>query len=243
MDERISLQRWCPPWVRHQHLTRYRWAARFVEARQVIDAACGTGYGSDILATDGRAAAVNGFDLDADAVAEANARYASEVVHFADGDVTRLPAGDRSCDVYVSFETIEHLPQDEAYLADVVRVLRPDGRFLCSTPNRRWFHPGAALADRPLNPFHVREYDQQDFGRLLARFFGRVEWYGQTRFAATYTRLATAIGGASPWLGARTHQAVKLATLSRVGPARHEPLPLAPGESVEILIAVASSPQ
>lgn len=243
MDERISLDRWCPPWVRHQHLARYRWACRFVEGQQVIDAACGTGYGAAMLAKEGRAATVEGFDLAPEAIAESQSRYASDVVRFAEGDVTRLPAADQSCDVFVSFETIEHLPNDEPYLAEAARVLRPAGRFICSTPNRRLFHPGAGLADKPLNPFHVREYEREEFAALIGRFFGKVEWYGQTRFGAFYTRRLADVGSISPWGAARLHQATKLATLSWVGPARHEPAPWLPDEKVEILIAVGSSPR
>jgi SAM-dependent methyltransferase len=243
MDERISLERWCPPWVRHQHLARYWWACGFAAGKRVLDAACGTGYGSVMLATNGRATHVDGIDIASDAIAAAEHHASCDRVRFQTGDVTRLPVADGAYDLYVSFETIEHLPNDQVYVTEAARVLHTDGMFLCSTPNRRFFHPGATLADRPLNPFHVREYERAELAALLGRHFGRIEWFGQTPLAAGYERLLAACGRTSSTLTMRLHQAFKLATLSFAGEARHAPQPLADRESFELLVAVCTQPR
>lgn len=243
MDERISLSRWCPPWVKHQHVARYRWACRFARNAVVLDAACGTGYGSQMLQTDGHAASVKGVDLSEDAIREASALPPMEGVTWSRGDVTRLELPDDSFDLYVSFETVEHLPDDDAYVAEAARVLKPDGRFLCSTPNRRLFHPGASLETRPQNPFHTREYSREDFQALLSRHFGCIEWYGQTRFSGWYTSGLSQAGRHSRVLGFRTHQATKLVTLSLAGEATHAVHPLPESGTSEVLIACCSLPK
>src|SRR5206468_1379246 len=73
------------------------------------------------------------------------------------------------------FETIEHVPDRDAFLCEVARVLAPDGVFLVSTPQAR------RTVDRPDNPFHHVEYSRVDFERLLHGAFDRVELYGQRR--------------------------------------------------------------
>jgi SAM-dependent methyltransferase len=240
MDERISLDRWCPPWVRSQHLARYRWACRFTRGAAVLDAACGTGYGTEIVARD--AARIQACDLAAEAVEEARRRVEAENVRVDVGDVTRLPAADDAFDVYLSFETVEHVPDDQAYLAEAARVVRPGGVFLCSTPNRLLFHPGASLTDRPLNPFHVREYVRDEFAALLGRCFGRIEWFGQSRYSTGHRRRLGAVGKLSPTMAARMHQAWKLAGYRFRPVSMHDVTPLADGEEPEIFVAACTAP-
>ena len=193
-----------------------------------------------MLLREGRARSVAGFDLSAEAIGEARGRFQAPELEFAEADVTRLPVPDQSFDLYVSFETIEHLPDDRGFVAEAVRVLRPGGKFLCSTPNRRLFHPGATLHDRPVNPFHVREYNLQEYEALLREFFRHVEWYGQTRFPASYCGWLARLGKVSPLAAVRFHQFTKLGRLSWRGAAMHAPFPLRPGDHPEILIAVCS---
>jgi SAM-dependent methyltransferase len=224
-------------------LARYRWACRFAAEARVLDAACGTGYGADMLAREGRAASVDGFDIAADAVEAARSRFASDRVSFTVGDALRLPVADDAYDLYTSFETIEHLPDDESYLAEAVRVLRPDGTFLCSTPNRLLMHPGATLDDKPLNPFHVREYGLEEFAERLHRYFARVEWFGQSRFAPAYTGGLRAVGSLTSTLAARLHQAYKLAGHAWRRASVHDVTPLAPAECAEMLVVRCLEPR
>jgi len=130
-------ERFTPECVReiaYEHWHRYAWAARLVAGKRVIDAACGEGYGSHILAAS--AARVTGYDLSDEAIAHATQRYGSESLDFCQADVTRLPLGDGEVDVVVSFETLEHLEAQDAMLAEFRRVLRPDGFMLISSPDR-----------------------------------------------------------------------------------------------------------
>lgn len=60
---------------------------------------------------------------------------------FVGGDATRLPFGDDSFDAVTLFDLLEHVPDDRAVAAEALRVLRPGGHVLVSTPCAGWRHP------------------------------------------------------------------------------------------------------
>src|SRR5256885_10726930 len=92
-------------WAEHWH--RYLFAATFAASKDVLDAACGEGYGSSWLARHARS--VIGLDLDAPTVAHARATYPTPNLRFETGSVVAMPFPDASFDCAVSFETLEHL--------------------------------------------------------------------------------------------------------------------------------------
>lgn len=163
------------------HLKRYAFAQAWCRDRKVLDVACGVGYGTAYLAE--TAARVVGGDIDAASIAYAQRRYNRDNVEFHVLDATALPFEDRSFDVVCAFETIEHVPDRDAYLGEVARVLRPEGTYLVSTPR------ADVTVDRPANPFHHVEYSRADFEELLRRYFGEVELYGQRRLQTRRHRL------------------------------------------------------
>jgi SAM-dependent methyltransferase len=155
------------------HEKRYVFALPWCEGRDVLDVACGVGYGTALLAT--VAARVVGGDVDEESIAYARSRYGGDNVDFVALDAAALPFEADAFDTVCSFETIEHLPDRDAYLAEVARVLRPGGTYLVSTPRvDRTTHT-------PANPFHRVEFSRADFEALLRRFFAEVELYGQRR--------------------------------------------------------------
>ncbi len=159
-------------WYEHWH--RYHFAAPLVAGRTVLDVACGEGYGSALLAR--RAARVTGADIAPAAIAHARARYAGQAnLEFSEADCAALPFAKASFDVVVSFETIEHIGRQEAFLDEVRRVLRPDGFAVLSCPNKAEYTD----ARDHVNEFHVRELYREDFAALLAARFAHVAWYGQ----------------------------------------------------------------
>jgi len=163
------------------HLKRYEFARPWCGERTVLDAGCGVGYGTAHLAE--VTASVVGVDRDEDAIAYARERYARPNVEFRVGDLLDLDLPAAFFDVVCSFETIEHLEDVDAFLAEVVRVLRPDGVFLVSTPRVE------ETTASPENPFHRLELSPSDFEALLRRFFGEVELYGQRRLQTARHRL------------------------------------------------------
>ena len=64
-----------------------------------------------------------------------------ERVQFICGDATALPFADASFDAVTMFDVLEHIPDDTKAIAEALRVLRPGGFLLISTPNENWRFP------------------------------------------------------------------------------------------------------
>jgi SAM-dependent methyltransferase len=163
-----------------EHLERYRYACPFVKGQDVVDIACGSGYGSKMLA-DAGARSVRGFDVSAGAVEFAGQTYRQPNLTFGVGDATDLRQVESgSVDCVVSFETIEHLQDDGRYLDEMRRILKPGGRFLVSTPDRRLASTMYPIRRRPNNEFHVREYTRGELLALLKSRFNVESLAGQS---------------------------------------------------------------
>ncbi|MDA8118046.1 MAG: class I SAM-dependent methyltransferase [Actinomycetota bacterium] len=159
------------------HLERYGFASQYCVGAQVVaDVACGVGYGSRILLSGG-ARHVHGVDIDRSAVSFAQRAYGSNDASFAVGDASAMALGDQTVDVFVSFETIEHVEAAWRCIAEAKRVLRKGGVYIVSTPNGEM--PGALLHGRPRNPFQRRELAEKEFVGMLSLAFERVEVFGQ----------------------------------------------------------------
>lgn len=149
-----------------QHLERYRFACAESRGPRVLDIACGSGYGTAMLAQSGFD--VVGADVDVGRVEEARGRWPG--VQFEQGDVLNLDWDDDSFDTVVSFETLEHVVDGERFMSEMRRVIKPGGRLICSTPNIGFTaHP----------PFHVKEYEPEEFFRLVEANFASVRRYAQ----------------------------------------------------------------
>jgi ubiquinone/menaquinone biosynthesis C-methylase UbiE len=159
-------------WYEHWH--RYHFAAPMVAQRDVLDIACGAGYGSALLARSAKH--VTGADLSQDAIDHARSRYASiPNVEFRQADCAALPFADASFDAVVSFETIEHIAAQETFLDEARRVLRPGGLLVLSCPNKVEYTDNRGV----VNEFHVRELYRDELAALLSPRFAHVAWYGQ----------------------------------------------------------------
>jgi ubiquinone/menaquinone biosynthesis C-methylase UbiE len=209
--ERFDKDSVSPPWVRSQHDSRYRWASEMVVDKVIIDAACGTGYGASHLARSG-AKHVYAIDKSHDSIDLAKHDYRDDLIEFLYGDVCMLPIESSSIDVYVSFETVEHIDNVSSYLNEVSRVLKGDGMFLCSTPNRDLTNAGTSLKSKPFNQFHVREYSRAEFVQLLGAHFETVELYGQSPYSLSYVNKLASLGRFAAKLAVRLHQVQKVLT-------------------------------
>ena len=146
-------------WFR-RHEVVYQRLLPLCERHDVLEAGCGEGYGADLIA--GVARRVVGLDYDESAVAHVKARYPR--VDMRHGNLAELPLPDADVDVVVNFQVIEHLWDQGQFARECLRVLRPNGVLLMSTPNRITFSPGR---DTPLNPFHTRELSPSELDGML----------------------------------------------------------------------------
>ena len=161
------------PWAA-EHLHRYAVALPWCEGKDVLDLASGEGYGTNLLA--GVARWVTGVDISEEAVTHASRRYTKQNLAYKQGLATKVPLDDDAVDVVVSFETLEHLEDHEGMLAEIRRVLRPDGLLVMSTPDKRHFpdrriFPDLREGEVPVNPFHVRELTLGEFKALIGSHF------------------------------------------------------------------------
>lgn len=161
------------------HIARYVLARRYLPTNGlVLDAACGLGYGSAILACDNPAVQVIGIDNSKFAVAHGEATFQPTYpnISFRVGDVCDLSGfADGSVGLVVSFETVEHLREPEKFLAEVRRVLKPDGTFICSVPNRWVDEQG-----KDPNPWHFHVFDFTKIVDLCGQHLSVQDVYNQT---------------------------------------------------------------
>jgi len=171
-------ERFTPECVReiwYEHWHRYAFARALARDRRVVDAACGEGYGSALLAQGG-AREVVGVDISAQAVEHARKRYAGIAnLRFEQGDCTALSLPDASCDLVVSFETLEHVAAQQALVAGFARILSTDGVLVISSPDKHAYSDVSGFR----NEFHVRELYRDELLALLAPHFPHVRLYGQ----------------------------------------------------------------
>lgn len=154
----------------NEHLARYAFAARLAAGKRVLDAGCGTGYGSAELAR--LAHSVVGADLAAEAVDYAREHYRLPNLRFEQASCTVLPHPESSFDLVVAFEVIEHLADWREMLREARRLLAPGGQFVVSTPNRLYYTE--SRGESGANPFHVHEFDFDEFRQELAAVFPHV---------------------------------------------------------------------
>ncbi len=122
----------------NEHFARYVYARGFCRGEDILDTGCGVGYGSAYLAE--VAAHVVGLDNDSRAIRFARSHYARTNTAYLVGDCQNLPFQSQAFGVVTSFELIEHLPDAKAYVEEVLRVLKKDGIFVVSSPNRPVYH-------------------------------------------------------------------------------------------------------
>jgi SAM-dependent methyltransferase len=154
-------------WFR-RHLAVYEWIAERCAGLEVVDMACGEGYGTDVLAR--RARRVTGVDANPDAYEHARVKYTRPGVGFVRDLIETYV---EPCDAVVFLQTIEHVKEPEQVLSHFKAMA---STAYVSTPNLLTLAPpGAEKSD---NPWHLREYRVREFRALCESVFDRVELYG-----------------------------------------------------------------
>ena len=168
--------------ISYEHWHRYLYATQFIKDKDVLDIACGEGYGANLIAQ--TAKTVVGVDISKEAIDFAKEQYPRTNLSFLQGSVETIPIdGVKIFDVVVSFETIEHVDVgvQESFLKEVKRLLKDDGVFVVSSPNKLFY------SDIPnyKNEFHLREFHEKDFVDFLRQYFEQVSVFGQKVFTGS----------------------------------------------------------
>jgi 2-polyprenyl-3-methyl-5-hydroxy-6-metoxy-1,4-benzoquinol methylase len=148
-----------------EHLHRYALTKNLVKDLVVLDIACGEGYGSNLMAQEAKL--VIGVDIDKETVSAAQGKYKKENLSYKEGSTSNIPCQNDFFDIVVSFETIEHHNEHEQMIAEIKRVLKPEGILIISTPDKKQY------SDIPnyQNPFHIKEMYEKEFKALIKKNF------------------------------------------------------------------------
>lgn len=176
-----------------EHTERYRFAGKQVKQKTVVELGCGTGYGSTILAQAG-AKKVIALDISAEAIAYAKKHFADKRIDYVISRAEKTGLEDNFADIVVSFETIEHLKEPAQFVAEALRILKPGGSLILSTPNRE-----TSFGD---NPYHLQEFTVGELDSLLSAFTTK-KFFGQRRVTYKLVMFYKKIFRFIPFSGAR----------------------------------------
>jgi 2-polyprenyl-3-methyl-5-hydroxy-6-metoxy-1,4-benzoquinol methylase len=153
----------------HQRLYKAYVVAKEYVKGDVLEVGCGEGRGVDVLINQSRSFT---------AVDKIESVIKSLSTKFPQGKFLSMnipPLGslkDNTYDFVVSFQVIEHIQDDELFLREIHRVLKPGGTALLTTPNRKM--------SLTRNPWHIREYLPAELKGLAAKIFAVVQMKGIT---------------------------------------------------------------
>ncbi len=151
----------------HQRLFFGYVAAEKYAKGNLLELGCGTGRGLEILVN--AADHYTGIDKNEPLIKEHTEKYPnSKFIDQFMPPLTGIP--DNSMDTVITFHVIEHIKDDDAFVKEIHRVLKPGGTAIITTPN--------VEMRVARNPWHIREYTRQGLKSLLAKHFGEVEATG-----------------------------------------------------------------
>jgi 2-polyprenyl-3-methyl-5-hydroxy-6-metoxy-1,4-benzoquinol methylase len=131
-------------------------------AGEVIDVGCGTGFGTHLLLRG--ANAVRAYEVDSETLKFAERVFSNGKMSFHYGNILKgIPD---KADFVIMIDVIEHIEQDQKALEAVKEMLKPNGVFICSTPNR--------LSRYRKSDNHIREYSPIELRELLEKVFSKV---------------------------------------------------------------------
>lgn len=149
----------------YEHIHRYYIASLYVKEKTVIDIASGEGYGTYLLSKYSKKAI--GFDINKKTVDYANMKYKRDNLSYKIGSITKIPIADKSVDIVVSFETIEHINEHDNALKEIRRILKENGILIMSSPEK--INYNYELKEK--NKFHIKELTFNEYKKLISKYF------------------------------------------------------------------------
>lgn len=134
----------------------------------IVEVGAGEGHVTGRLAERFPSADVVGLDLQDDALLD---EWTKLRVPMFFGDATRLPFADRSVDLIVGLEVLEHIPQPDRALAEIARVGRAA---VLSVPNEPIWRVGNVARGRYVRDFgntpgHVNHWSSRGFRTFVGQ--------------------------------------------------------------------------
>ncbi len=147
----------------HQRLLfAYEEAAKLISG-SVLDVGCGEGRGLEMLLE--KCSDYTAFDKNELVLDRLRKKYPQ--FSFNNANVPPFPGiEDNSRDFVVTFQVIEHIEDDELFVDEIFRVLKPGGKAIFSTPNIKM--------SLTRNPWHAREYNKEQMYAILDRGFKNI---------------------------------------------------------------------
>ncbi len=148
--------------ILHRHLIAYSEAAKRIHGN-VLEIGCGEGYGMRMLALHAEKYV---------AIDKYNTTIPTDLsVEFHQMNVPPLNIfNENTFDFVVSFQVIEHITKDDYFIREIYRVLKPGGKLILTTPNIK--------TSLTRNPWHIREYNPDQFNRLMNKYFKKLNIMG-----------------------------------------------------------------
>lgn len=152
----------------HQRLLyAYVQAAAHYTSGELLEVGCGVGRGIDLLSE--KATTYTAIDKNDEVLAALQLEYPCHT--FIKANVPPLSEiEDNSFDTVVSFQVIEHIKEDNLFLKELYKVVRPGGKVIITTPNK--------LKSFTRNPWHVREYRPAEMKTIMEKHFDSVDMKG-----------------------------------------------------------------
>jgi len=160
--------------IHKEHISRYQFASNYIKGKKILDIACGTGYGCKMFVECG-AKYVIGCDISNETVDYAKEHFLEKDIEFHKKDIRNLDFPDETFDCVVSFETLEHITEQEHVIDELKRVLKKGGILIISTPNKEV----RSLDEENTNIFHEKELTVNEFKNLLNNHFPNFKLFSQ----------------------------------------------------------------
>jgi len=157
-----------------RHMFAYEFGKKVISKKSsILEVGSGSGYGASMLSKN--VIDITGLDVDGDAIEYSTEKYNSENCIFKKYDGVKIPYKNNTFDAVISFQVIEHIKNDKNYVSEIRRVLKDNGIFLLTTPNKLLrIKPD----QKPFNRFHIREYFPFELENVLKTKFSDVKVFG-----------------------------------------------------------------
>jgi len=155
----------------YDHILRYLFVQQIIKNKIVLDAGCGVGYGSFLLA-EGGPKKIYALDKSKEAIDYGKIKYSHNRIEFHIDNVEKIKSVKaKSVDVATCFELIEHLKTADNLLRELKKTMKESAILVISTPNKKNYLEG--------NPHHLHEYYPEELFTELKKYFKNVEFYYQ----------------------------------------------------------------